>query len=242
MALLKVLKRLFWDVPLVLTEFLRDKCVAVEYETLSGRDLYDLGLHLPQKPLTPENVSILEQAYIRLMSRQTVPTKGQQTGRIWVHGLIDETLSDIVEGMRVIASDYLRVERAHLELTYFQQSKPTENAEHIPGGAFHIDDNKSNVKFFVYLSDVGESEGPFVVVPGTHRWKDPGRILRALDWALSKRRNALYWMGDPAPLDEKAKRLLGPKGSCFIVDTTAYHKADPVKEGVRRVFVASFNR
>ena len=82
----------------------------------------------------------------------------------------------------------------------------------------------------------------FVVVPKTHRWSEFKRIFRAFDSALTKRRDALYFRSDDASLREKAIQILGPKGTTFIADTTCWHKADPVVEGSRKVFVASFNR
>ena len=242
MIVLKIFKRIMWDFWLVIINIVRDSfpCPISSNDTVL--DLHNFGLHCSDLKLSPQKLSILETVYTEWMMKSSLLSAGQGTGRISVNGMLDDRLSDIVEDMRTVANSYLCVRHAHLELTYFQESRPVNNIDSVPGGEFHIDDNKANLKFFVYLSDVTAINGPFVVVPKTHRWRERGRILVALNWALTKRRKALYYNGDSSTLEIKSRRILGNKGTFFIADTTAWHKAEPVLEGTRKVFVASFNR
>ena len=242
MSPFKVIKRLLWDVWLVPYNILRDFLARPDCSVTSVRELYEKGLHISSLKFDNEQLVELQCVYKDLLASAEVPESGQGAGRISTHGLLDDRLESIVEPMRDIASKYLCVDRAKLELTYFQESKPRNDLDNIPGGEFHIDDNKANIKCFVYLSDVDKENGPFVVVPGSHRWKEPKRIFRALYWALTKKRNALYYKINPAPLEHKAKYITGPSGTFFIADTTAWHRAEPVKIGNRIVFVASFKR
>jgi len=242
MLVLKVLKRIMWDFWAVFVNIVRDSLPRSISSNDAVLDLHNFGLHISDLKLSPQKLSILDAVYTEWMMNSSLLGGGQTTGRISVNGMLDDRLSDIIEDMREVANSYLCVRHAYLELTYIQESRPVNNIDSIPGGEFHIDDNKANVKFFVYLSDVAAINGPFVVVPKTHRWRERGRMLVALSWALTKRRNVLYYNGNSSTLEIKSRRILGNKGTFFIADTTAWHKADPVLEGTRKVFVASFNR
>ena len=242
MLVLKILKRFSWDVWLVLYNVCRDFFSRPDCSEKSVRDLYEIGLHIFPDKMDREYLNILRDLYKELMGTSVLSKTGQDAGRLYAHGLLNERLTCIVEPMREIANKYLCVERANLELTYFQESIARADIDSVPGGEFHIDDNKSNIKFFVYLSDVTAENGPFVVVPKTHRWSEFKRIFTAFDWAVTKRRDALYFNGDSSVLESNARYLVGGVGTYFIVDTTAWHRAEPVVEGSRRVFVASFNR
>lgn len=165
---------------------------------------------------------------------------GQDTGRVSKNGLLDHRLKPITDKFRVIAVNYLNSNKVKLELTYFQVSRPQDHEDNVPGGAFHLDDNKPNIKFFVYLSDVGPINGPFKVIPKAHGLTR-AKVGRFLRWSLFKNRSALY-AGPSANLgDTEAVTVLGDSGFCFAVDTTAWHMAEPVIVGERRVFVCSFN-
>ena len=242
MIIVKLIKRLLWDLWLVPVDFLRDLYFKPASSNQAVNDLYERGLHCSTELLRSEELLLLDKVYADLIQTRYVSDEGQSTGRISSSGLVDNRLADIVGPMQKTASDYLGVQKAHLELTYFQESKPVQNINNVPGGEFHIDDSKANIKFFVYLSDVSRENGPFAVVPRTHRWNEPQRILRAFDKAITKRRNSLYHNGDPTILVGKARYICGSRGTTFIVDTTCWHKAEPVTQGSRLVFVASFNR
>ena len=242
MIIIKLLKRLSWDVWFVPLNIIRDFISHPKTSNAAVRDLYKAGLHCPVDCLSSKKLLLLDEIYRSLMATASLATSGQGTGRLGINGMLDDRLVDIIEPMQKIANEYLCVRNANLELTYFQESKPSKDINDVPGGEFHIDDNKANIKFFVYLSDVTPLNGPFVVVPKTHRWSEPKRIFRAFDSAFTKRRDALYFKNDDSLLRDKAKYILGPRGTFFIADTTCWHKAEPVIEGSRKVFVASFNR
>ena len=140
----------------------------------------------------------------------------------------------------MIAVNYLNSNKVKLELTYFQVSRPQDHEDNVPGGAFHLDDNKPNIKFFVYLSDVGPTNGPFKVIPKSHGLTR-AKVGRFLQWSLLKNRSALYAGASSLSGTTEAIQILGDTGFCFAVDTTAWHMAEPVESGERKVFVCSFN-
>jgi hypothetical protein len=84
------------------------------------------------------------------------------------------------------------------------------------GNAFHYDtlDFKS-VTLFIYLTDVGPSSGPHVVIEGTHATKSFADIChRVLSDTAAQQR-----FGD------RAKVILGQKGTMLFEETSSYHKA-----------------
>lgn len=241
LGILKLIKRLFYDIWLVIPRILVDQ-VSARRARLKLPSLYRNGyMILPS--LDEIELEQLVVVFGELMALNQVDDDGQLTGRLFRHGLIDTRLAPIVKSFEEVASDYLNKNKPKLELTYFQTSKPQKRKNDIPGGEFHIDDTKANLKFFVYLSDVTEESGPFKAVPGTHRWNEPQRVIRAFWYAVTKSRASMYASAKKsAILEQKCTKFLGPAGTCFVVDATAWHAASTVLRGERNVFVASFNR
>ena len=131
-----------------------------------------------------------------------------------------------------------------------------------PTAGFHIDSNgKCFVKVVLYLSDVGPEQGPFGLVPGSHRWAEGSeeRIFRrAFDKSdlvirsAKKRRMFLSlppemqvkaeFGGDMLPESPEARALverefvgIGPKGQVNLFDPEAIHRGGNVRKGERRV-------
>ena len=62
--------------------------------------------------------------------------------------------------------------------------------------------------------------GPFVVVPKPHQWRDRGRIKRALCFAITKEEpKYLYYGDDKYSLKQKALHITGKKGQWCVADT-----------------------
>lgn len=241
MKILKLTKRLFFDIWLVLPRVLVDFKSARKVRRRQSKLFEDGYLVLPV--VDANELIILNAIYKEQMEGNEVEASGQLTGRIYKHGLIDSRLAPIVKRFEQIAADYLDQKSPNLELTYFQRSIPQITVENIPGGEFHIDDVKANIKFFIYLNDVTEKNGPFKAVPGSHRWNEPQRLLRAFWHAVTKSRSSMYLSEkEHARLEEQSVAFLGVAGTCFVVDTTAWHAASAIVSGERRVFVASYNR
>jgi ectoine hydroxylase-related dioxygenase (phytanoyl-CoA dioxygenase family) len=243
LVLVRILKRLIWDVWLVPINYFTDLMAKPGCSSPVTQNLFDNGLHISDELVSEGTLVLLNKVYSDLQRTGSIAEAGQNAGRLYKNGMLDSRLTDVVENMRKIASSYLCVRKAKLELTYFQTSEPRKDRNDVPGADFHIDDNKANVKVFVYLSDVGDTNGPFVVVPKTHRWRDKGRIKRALCFAITKDEpNYLYYNDNMNFLEERALYITGVAGKWFVTDTTAWHRAQPVVSGCRKVFVASFNR
>lgn len=238
----KLFKRLLVDLPTVCICWIRFYVGQNKAGCTLIRNLRETGFAEVTTLLDAEDMCILDQLFDGLDFSLVNELSGQGRGRIFAQGLLDDRLEPVVSKFRGVAKGYLNTQYPQLELTYFQVSSANTPRDSIPGEAFHMDDSKPNLKFFVYLSDVGVDQGPFCVVPGSQALQR-AKGLRYLIWTLTKRRAALYsdeTLGKH--LDKKKKLITGKRGYSFVADTTAWHRATQVKEGRRAVFVCSFNQ
>lgn len=82
--------------------------------------------------------------------------------------------------------------------------------------SFHYDLNDVKaVTVFVYLTDVDAESGPHMVIKDTHKITSTQKLMRiVLDDRVAAK---LY--------GARIETILGPRGTAFIEDTLAYHKA-----------------
>lgn len=194
---------------------------------------------------------------------QLVPTRGE------AHGLYDAVEIALSEaGILLSVRNYLgcRAELRSISLQIndehdrFWRATFEERGVPIPPTAFfHIDNTYGVVKALFYMSEVGEANGPFSYVPGTHRidvgWLE-ALTLRAVDiWidvypqerhlfaALPQafRRKAKFG-DDLPPGDARGKWLLDHErvmtskdGDVFVFDVKGVHRGGMVRNGERRV-------
>lgn len=133
-----------------------------------------------------------------------------------------------------------------------------------PTAGFHIDSNgKCFVKAVLYLNDVGPDQGPFGMIPGSHRWNEGSQeriVRRAFDRSdlvvrsAKKRRMFLSlpepmrvkaeFGGDMLPGSAEAKALLdqelvatGPRGQLNLFDPESVHRGGNVRTGERQAIL-----
>ena len=124
---------------------------------------------------------------------------------------------------------------------------------------FHIDNTYGVVKAIFYLSEVGDENGPFSYVPGTHRadvgWFE-ALILRAVDiWIDVYPQERHLFEALPRPLRRKAKFgddlrpgdprgqwlldhervMTSTDGDVFVFDVKGVHRGGMVRSGERRI-------
>jgi hypothetical protein len=144
----------------------------------------------------------------------------------------DETLLECPHILRLannpsilsVVSEYLGAKPTISNITLWH-SFPSK--DHKPKNAeyFHRDvDDFKFVKVFIYLSDVGEENGPHVYVDGS------SRSMKLLDIKRYADEEVFSHFGT-----EKKRVVLGKKGDAFIEDTYGLHRGTPVKIGIRTV-------
>ena len=96
---------------------------------------------------------------------------------------------------------------------------------------FHYDlDRMKFLKFFIYLTDVDESNGPHVYVKESH--KKPAFFIKS-DGRYDD--DLIY-----SKFGEKVVRLTGKKGTVLAVDTRGLHKGNELISGERLIFAIEF--
>ena len=199
------------------------------------------GYYVYPDRLPSDIVDQLLQEFDQLKSRKDYKYEGQLNRRIFSsRAFLSVTLEQLAVPVKADLSDLLA--KPNVELTYFQDSIPESFLKNVPGGSFHVDDNKANYKYFIYLTDVSASNGPFSVVSGSGSWKLNGSFLRGLLWESTKLRIFLYSFGlHYSNLLGTDHMFTGLKGTHFIVDTTCLHRDNVVIKDKRSVAVVSFN-
>jgi len=202
-------------------------------------DLCAQGFHVFPEPIGSEELAALNAVYQEMYAKIPVATSGQINGRIMMPHLSSEVVRSYIDRFLPVAREYFDHEGMDVELSMFQKSKVETDVNNIPGGGYHTDDNKKNLKFFIYMTDVTEKNGPFILSPNSHGPRTLRRILRWFGWEITTKRKYFYleelpeWAEAPIP-------VLGKAGTVFCADTTIYHKASRVEEGERLVLVISF--
>ncbi len=129
-----------------------------------------------------------------------------------------------------------------------------------PTAGFHVDSNgKCYVKGILYLNDIGPEQGPFGIIPESHRWAEGTRDRihrRAFDRSPLLARNAderrvfislpedmqvkAEFGGDLIPDSAEARRMLeeefvsiGPRGMLSLFWPEAIHRGGNVRSGER---------
>lgn len=94
---------------------------------------------------------------------------------------------------------------------------------------WHFDhDWPAFIKFFIYITDVSEVNGPFAYIKGTHEAKLEWRDGRIDDEYINKQYAA------------KQTRITGRAGDMIIADTAGYHKGERVSGGPRLILQLEF--
>jgi hypothetical protein len=107
-------------------------------------------------------------------------------------------------------------------------SKPGSKAAQM----FHFDmDRIKFLKFFLYLTDVDEHNGPHSYIAGSHR-----RLPRALREDRRLTDAEVYAQYPP----EKRIEIKGPRGTLCAVDTRGLHKGKQLVRGNRLIFQMEF--
>src|SRR5579859_1403361 len=113
----------------------------------------------------------------------------------------------------------------------------------------HMDTFRSQVKIFVFLSDIGPANAPLVYWAGSHR---DGLWRRNFDYAFWQGSEAgehghvpvtfvrkLRARGGPEAVEEK--QFCGPAGSVVLADTRGIHRASNLRDGYRLELVVKIN-
>lgn len=130
-----------------------------------------------------------------------------------------------------VAQEYLGC-RPRLALVVLWLNPPYkgENSQYV----FHYDnDGPSFVKFFVYLSDVIETNGPHVFIQKSHSPIKPKQFHKGLRYEEAA---LLEYYG----LESK-RVFVGPAGTMIAEDTMGFHRGSEVTQSYRLIFQLEYS-
>lgn len=130
-----------------------------------------------------------------------------------------------------VAQEYLGC-RPRLSLIILWLNPPFkgENSQYV----FHYDnDGPAFVKFFVYLSDVTEGNGPHVFIRKSHSPIKPGRFHECSRY---EEPSLLEYFGA-----ENKKTFVGPAGTMIAEDTMGFHRGSDVVKSYRLIFQLEYS-
>lgn len=201
------------------------------------------GYYVFEEKLDVGSVGKLKKDFAELQNERPFDLTGQLSGRLYEHGPISQLSEHYIKKFMPMAKAYFDSDKVRCELTMYQKSWPKDNINDLPGGEFHEDDNKRNLKFFIYLTDVNEDNGPFCYVPETHGLRNYEKYIRWLLWEIFHSRKYLYsYKLDQKQCELDEVKVTGAAGTVFCADTTGYHRASAPLSGERQVFVVSYTR
>ena len=130
------------------------------------------------------------------------------------------------ENLLHIAQEYLGVKPILDSISLWWSAPFGKKGTSAAAQEFHFDmDRIKFLKFFIYLTDVNEENGPHCYIPKSH--KSVPKQLRK----------------DGRFTDDLIESILGkhleickPKGTMMLVDTRGFHKGKPLTEGNRLLF------
>lgn len=201
------------------------------------------GYYVFEEKLDIASVCKLKKDFAKLQNEMPYELTGQLSGRLYEHGPISQLSEYYINKFMTTAKAYFGSDKVRCELTMYQKSWPKDNIDDLPGGEFHEDDNKRNLKFFIYLTDVNNDNGPFSYVPKTHGLRKREKYIRWILWEIFHSRKYLYsYKLDQRQCELDEVKVTGAAGTVFCADTTGYHRASAPLNGERQVFVVSYTR
>lgn len=131
-----------------------------------------------------------------------------------------------------IISDLVNKDRTKCCFTLGGYLKAGQNGS--SGGGWHRDAFLSQFKAMLYLTDVNEKNGPFQIIPESHRFKN---VLKAISrGGLSEWQDRLT-DGEVKNVEKalglERKTFLGKAGTLILFNSTTIHRGKPIESGER---------
>ena len=103
------------------------------------------------------------------------------------------------------------------------------------GDGWHRDAHGFQFKSILYLSDVGDSNGPFEYVDGSHKWWRASleAALGGLPPAPNTRYDAAAVRRVIKSFGLKARSVVGKAGTLLLANTSGLHRGRPLQSGTR---------
>lgn len=97
---------------------------------------------------------------------------------------------------------------------------------------FHTDGQRKQYKMFTYLTDCQLKDGPYTLVPGSHKWSISKSVSFWWNKLFRRTIDANTYIFDAEP---DCIKITGEMGTRFISDQNALHRGAPQTENGKRV-------
>ena len=102
------------------------------------------------------------------------------------------------------------------------------------GEGWHRDGFYRQFKTLLYLSDVGNDNGPFQLIHHSQKYKSliqdmQSADLKYMQYRLTEKEIGKILFNEP----KRKKTFLGNRGTLILVDTSTLHRGAPIKKGIR---------
>ena len=192
-------------------------------------DLKTKGIFVYRNFLNHETVNDLKDSmdnYLKNKKFLWKDSKGSDS-RIFGIDLIDQKFKKIFETDE-LNSIYKKYISEKSKFSFVMANKLIYKKGNLgSGGGWHRDTFfQKQLKFIIYLSDVGEKNGAFEFIPESHY-----RSSKLVDLFFRIKQKNIRRYADKNY--KKAIKFTGSKGDLLIVDTSGVHRGSPIEEGVR---------
>jgi hypothetical protein len=206
--------------------------ISDEYLSIA-EDVNTKGFTKVESFIAPERLQIVKQEFETIKERGELQYSDFYTEQVAHPLLTCDSVFNIAFDDKVIeiAKNYFNCMPA-ITNVQLRKSKATEILEQrIPGNGqttlFHCDkDSPRFIKFFFYLDDVGENNGPFTYTEGSQIQKFDGWDSK-YRWA-HREINSIYG-------EDRIIKCTGNVGDLIIGNTAGFHKGSKVTEGERMI-------
>ena len=146
------------------------------------------------------------------------------------------TDSDIV---KKVSQNFFNIP-VEIDKCTYETKKGLKEHKHISGEhLYHIDRGFGVLKFCLFLEDIDIGNGPFCIVPGSHKWSANLRnfFYRFFHFFIEGNDKISHSNIHKYVNKSDEKKLLGKAGDLLIVNTGAFHRATEMKvNSTREVF------
>jgi hypothetical protein len=187
-----------------------------------NQDGYSVGINLTKEACKRIDEYCRRQEFLANKTKKIVSFDNFELDESYIYRRINphldcEIISSITKDARIlkIVKAYLGVQPILHNTQIWYSYPPKNQLENInnPDYGFHYDiDDVKFVKLFFYLTDVDESSGAHMAIPGTHR-----------DFSIRKKLNRRI-RGEIPAVYRSEHIFIGETGTGFVEDTNIYHK------------------
>lgn len=192
-------------------------------------EIQNNGIYVYKNFVSDNQIKVLKSNFEKLLKQKKYVWSDNQNSdnRIFGIDILDPIFSDVFidDCLNEIYSKYISSTKRYSFVMANRLEFKKNNLG--SGGGWHRDTFFSKqLKFILYLSDVGDDNGPFEYLPKSHYKSHKLKDIISRFQQKNIRRYADKNFN-------KVKKIIGKAGDLIIVDTSGIHRGSPIQNGLR---------